>query len=289
MANLMLGHPNIFDRGNLSGGIWRAGQPLASLQFRQIGRVARTEDASEDATQFAIDYLTPRPIRLIALVNHSISFGGRIVYEASDTISFDNLIYQATEDAWATLGAAEWVLDELEWEADNFWNGTYALDQIEGLTTLSYHVLPQEVSARFWRVRIIDTGNTDGYVEIGRVFMGAAWSPAFNMIYGASFGYEDPTSVDTAMGGAEYFDERAPFRVFRFRLALLETATEGYAQVLEMQRSAGVSGEVLVIPDPADRDNAQRLNFLGRLRQLSPLELTYPEYSGMSFEVKEIK
>lgn len=289
MANIMLGFPNIFDLGNLSGGIWTPGLPLSHLQFRQIGRVARTENASEAASQVVLDYLTPRPVRLISLINHNISFGGQIIYEAANDIDFTDLVYQETADAWAAIGGAEWVLDELEWEADNFWNGTFSLDEVEGLTSLAFHVLPVDISARYWRIRIKDSANDAGYIQIGRVFMGLAWSPQINMSYGASFGYEDPTSVETAIGGAEYFDQREPYRVLRFTLAHLREATEGFAKVLEIIRRAGVHGEILVIPDPADFENAQRRNFLGRLRQLSALEHAYFDTMSAAFELKEIK
>jgi hypothetical protein len=273
----------------LSGGSWIAALPLANLQFRQLGRVARSEDATEASTQFVIDFLQQVTVSLVALVNHNISFGGRWVIEAANEIEFSTFLYSASSDAWAALGGAEWVLDELEWESDNFWLGTYSLDEVEGLTPLAFHILPMPVAARFWRIRVIDTGNEDGHVDIGRAFIGPSWSPIYNMSFGASTGYEDPTVVDVAMGGAEYFDQRDPYRVMRFSLELLKTGDEGFAKVLEITRRAGTSGEVLVIPDADDLENAQRRNFLGRLRQLSPLEQNMQEYGSMTFEIKELK
>lgn len=289
MANIQLGFPNLIDTGNLSGGSWVSALPLANIQFRQLGRVARSADASESASQFTIDFLQQKNINLVALINHNISFGGRWVLELSNDAGFSPLLYTASIDAWAALGGADWVLDELEWEADNFWLGTYSLTDVAGLTPLAFHILPMGISARYCRVRVIDTGNEDGHIDIGRVFIGPSWSPGFNMSFGASTAYEDPTVVDTAMGGAEYFDQRDPFRVMRFTLALLKTDTEGFGKVLEITRRAGTSGEILVIPDADDLTNAQRRNFAGRLRVLSPFEQTLQEYGSMTFEIKELK
>jgi hypothetical protein len=289
MANITLGHPNLFDQGNLSGGIWTAGLPLAHLQFRQLGRVARTEDATLEATQFVVDFLSRKTFRVLALVNHSISFAGRWIVEASDDIEFDTIIYTATMDAWASLAGARWVASELSWRSNNFWRGTVSKEDAEGLTPIAFHIAPADIQARYLRIRIIDTTNADGYVQIGRVFVGPAWTPTVNYSYGGSLAYEDPTTVDTSLGGAEYFDERSPYRVMRFTLGFLDEKTEGFAKALDIVRRAGISGEILVIPDPDDKDNGQRRNFMGRLRQLSPLEQAMFQLNSMAFEIKELK
>lgn len=279
----------MIDKGNLSGGSWTAGLPLSNMQFRQIGRVARSADASLESTQFVIDFLQDTTIQIAALVNHTVSFGGKWAVEAANNIEFTDVVYSAEGDAWSAVAGAEWVLDELEWESDNFWLGTYSLDEIEGLTPLAFHILPSPVNARYWRVRVFDTSNADGYVDIGRPFLGPAWSPGYSYEVGASFGYEDPTTVVTSLGGAEYFDERDSYRVMRFTLPLLDPADEGFAKALEITRRAGISGEILAIPDPDDIANGQRRNFMGRLRQLNPLEQIRYDMSSMSFEIKEIK
>lgn len=289
MANITLGYPNLFDQGNLSGGIYTAGLPLAHLQFRQLGRVARTEDATLEATQFVVDFLARKTFRVLALVNHSISFAGRWIIEASDDSDFDTIIYTAIMDAWASLAGARWVASELAWHSNNFWRGTVSKDDAEGLTPIAFHIAPTDIQARYLRIRIIDTTNADGYVQIGRVFVGPAWTPRINYGYGAGLAYEDPTTVDTSLGGAEYFDEREPYRVMRFTLGFLDEKTEGFAKALDIVRRAGISGEILVIPDSDDKDNGQRRNFMGRMRQLSPLEQAIYQLNSMAFEIKELK
>lgn len=266
-----------------------AGLPLSNLQFRQIGRVARSADATEDSAQFVIDFLQDTTVQIVALVNHNMSFGAHWTVEAANDVGFTDIVYSAEDDAWAAITGAEWVLDELEWGSDNFWLGTYSLDEIEGLTPLAFHILSSPVSARYWRIRISDASNEAGYVDVGRLFIGPAWVPEYSYEVGATFGYEDPTSIITSLGGAEYFDERDSYRVMRFTLPLLEPVDEGFAKALEITRRAGISGEVLVIPDQNDAANGQRRNFMGRLRQLNPLEQIRYDMSAMSFEIKEIK
>jgi len=108
------------------------------------------------------------------------------------------------------------------------------------------------------------------------------------MSYGASLGYEDDTGVETAISGAESFDPREPIRATRFQLGYL-SHDEGYAQALELTRRAGIWKEVLVILNPIDATFGAVQSFVGRLRQLNPLEMVMHNYNSMAFEIKELR
>ncbi len=292
MANLVLGFPNLIDGTTLTGGAWSNTMTVQNLKLRQLDEKARSVDATIASTQFVANFNKFRSFQLIALVNHNLSPGARWEIDVSNESDFTPLITTYAVDAWGAAAAAAWVLDELEWEANNFWYGTFSQEEIAGLTPISVMYWPASVSGQYLRVRIIDESNDDDYVELGRVFIGSAWSPRINYNFGDGFGYEDPTNVEQAMSGAEFFDVKNRYRVFRFVLGFLSKA-EKFEQVLEMQRRLGISGEVLVLPDYADEDNFQRQNFLGRLRQLNPVETLAqigsegPVHSA-AFEIKEL-
>lgn len=292
MANILIGHPNRIDGAVLSGGSWSAGLPLSNLKTRLFSRVARSVDAAPSSTTMTIDFGQPQRLRVLALVAHNISLQGRVRFEASETADFSNPLCYLETDVWTGLLTAEWDIDALEWESDNFWLGTYSREDIEGFTSVSTHVMDDAVAARFWRISIIDPLNDDGFVEIGRVFMGPAIQPRINYSWGASLGYEISTAVEMALGGAEFFDVREPVRVFRFTLEWMQD-DEAFGKLLELVRRAGIHGEVFVIPDPDDEFNGLRRNFMGRFRQLSPLEQVSWANSGsahsMAFEIKELR
>ena len=287
--NLMVCHPNRIDGATtLSGGAWVESLPLDNLKDRALARVARSIDVSINSTKFTIAFDRQRTIRALALLAHTISFSGRIRIRASDQSDFSVLKYDATVDAWPATGG-DWNINELEWENDNYWLGSYSQEDTEGQTAIFLHLLPQNVQARYWRINIIDIQNAAGYIDIGRVFIGDAFlHPQINMLYGASLGYEDSTGIETAISGAEYFDPREPLRVARFHLGHL-TKDESFAQALELTRRAGIWKEVLAILDPTDKTYGPVQSFVGRLRQLNPLEMVMHGYSSMAFEIKELR
>jgi hypothetical protein len=118
--------------------------------------------------------------------------------------------------------------------------------------------------------------------------MARGWSPIVNYTYGAGLGYQDPTPVETSLSGAEYFDVRSKFRVMNFSLEYM-TDTEAYSYALELQRVAGISGEVLVMPDGGTDIGLQPIrSFVGRLRQIGSVTQPQPSAFNVNFEVKEL-
>lgn len=188
-------------------------------------------------------------------------------------------------DVWPTGVIPQ---DLLEWEDDNFWLGTLTQAQRAGYQSPFIHRPDQVYTARYWRVEIYDSTNSDGYVQIGRLFMARGWTPSVNYSYGGSLAYQDPTPVDTSLSGAEYFDVRSKYRVLSFSLEYI-TETEAYSYALELQRLAGTSGEVLVMPDGGSDIGQQPLrSFVGRLSQIGAVSQPQPNTYSVNFEVKEL-
>lgn len=280
--------PNRIDGATVSGGAYFEAMPLANLQDRQLSRIARTIDLSPSSTWFKIDFGRQRSIRGFAFVNHNLSFSSRIRARASNVADFSTTVYDKTLDTWPAV-SGDWNIDELEWEADNYWLGTFSPEEVEGQTAAAARILPDTVQARYWRFDLIDPQNEAGYLDIGRLFIGDGFlQPKYNMSFGAQAGYETATKVDASLGGAEYFDRRESLRVIRFDLGLL-SHEEGYGKALEFMRRAGIDGEVFVIPDPLDTVYGPQRSFLGRNRQLNLLEAVAFQLNSMSFEIKELR
>lgn len=176
----------------------------------------------------------------------------------------------------------------LEWEGDNFWLGTLTQEVRDSYQSPFIYRLPEIETARYWKVEIIDTANPDGYVESGRLFIARGWTPSVNYNYGGSIEFNDPTPVDTSLSGVEYFDTRLKFRVFSFTLDYINEG-EAYSYALDLQRVAGVSGEVLVMPDGGENLSLLPSTcFVGRLRQLGSISQPQPNAYSVKFEIKEL-
>ena len=285
MSNMFLAWQNRTDEGALSGGSWLSTLPLSNLQNRQVQKVARTTDDSNASTQFTIDLGSAKTIGVVALIVHNISVSGKVRVSASDTPGFVSTIYDSGWQLAWPAGVIPQAL--LEWEDDNFWFGTLSAQARAGYQSPYIWKLANSQVLRYWKVEIDDTTNTDNYIQIGRLFMARGWTPTVNYGYGAGLGYQDPTPVDTSLSGAEYFDQRSKYRVMSFALPYV-TGTEAYSYALELQRLAGVSGEVLVIPDPDTVSTQPIRSFVGRLRQIGAVAQPNPTTYSVNFEVKEL-
>lgn len=286
MENIFLAWQNRTDEGTLSGGAWLPALPLANLQNRQVQKVSRSSGVTAAATKFDIDLGQARSIGVVALVVHNISVSGTVRITASDTAAFTTLYYDS--GAVAAWPAGVIPTDLLEWEDDNFWLGTLSQQARAGYQSPFILRLPSVQNMRYWRVEIVDTGNSDGYIQIGRLFMARGWTPNVNYSYGAGLGFQDPTPVDTSLSGAEFFDVRSKYRVMTFSLPYI-TDTEAYSYALELQRLAGVSGEILVMPDGGTSLTTQpQRSFVGRLRQIGAIKQPNLSAYTVDFEVKEL-
>lgn len=283
MSNCMIGFPNHADSTTLSAGLWLAALPLNNLKSHIIGKVARSSTAALADTKFDIDLGSEKKIRISALVNHNFSLDAKYRLRASTVSNFATTVY---DSGWFDVWPAVYPSASLDWEDANWWSGKYTDEQRAGYTATLVEAESANVLARYWRWEIDDTTNAAGYVQIGRLFIGPAWQPTYNMNYGASAAWETKTEVQEALGGAEYFQRRTPYRVQNIVLDM--TLDEGLANAFEIQRRAGIDAEVLWIFDPDDTVHALRRRYLARLRKLSALEYPYFDRNKTAFELKEL-
>lgn len=279
----MIGFPNHADSTTLSGGAWTATLPLNNLKNRIIGKVARSSTAATADTNFDIDLGAEKKIRISALVNHNFSLDAKYRLRGSAVSNFATSVY---DSGWLDVWPVVYPYESLDWEDANWWGGKYTDEQRAGYTATLVEAEATNILARYWRWEIDDTTNAAGYVQVGRLFIGPAWQPTLNMSYGATSGWETKTEVQEALGGAEYFQRRTPYRVQNIALQMSEN--EGLANVFEIQRRAGIDAEVLWIFDPADTVHALRRRYLARMRKLSAIEYPYFDTNKTTFELKEL-
>jgi len=284
VSNAILGYNNLIDRGVVSGGSYYANLPLTNLQDRRYGWVARSTSAATASTQFIVDLLEDESIRVLGLFNHSMTLDALIKVTASSYADFSSPSYSL---AWTAVWPAVYDVDDMEWEDDNWWSAQATAEERASLASNWIKVLDATVSARYWKFEINDAVNTDGYVDIGRAFLGAGWQFGINMSVGAGIGVETKTGVQEALGGAEFFDRRRPFRVARFLTEWMDE-NEAMSKAFDIQRIHGIDKELVFVWDPADTLHALRRQFPCRLRQLSPIEYPLLNTFKTAWEAKEL-
>lgn len=282
-SHVFLAWGNLADNSILSGGSWSASLPLANLKNRTLARVARSTDLALASTTFDIDVGADKTWRVLALVGHNLSLGARHRILAGDDATFATYEH---DTGWEDVWPAVYSDDELEFGDLNWWEATYTEEERQGYTWTHIHRFMEMANSRYVRVEIDDVANANGYVDIGRLFIANGWFPSRNINVGAALGWQDDSEVQRAYGGSEYFNELPRYRVARFTIAHLEES-EAYSKAFEMMRQAGVTREVLIQWNGDDTVHALRRQFVGRLRQLSPIEYPYPLATSVAFEIKE--
>ncbi len=112
------------------------------------------------------------------------------------------------------------------------------------------HVLAAAVNARYLRIDLADSGLAAlGYFQIGAAWAGRLWTPERNFRYGAAPGWRDPSVKTLSRGGQAYVDLRDRIRAIEFELPAL-TEAELLDAAFEIDRVAGVGGNILFVPDP---------------------------------------
>lgn len=263
-----------------------ASLPLSNVQNRRISKVARSSNTAIASTLLNIDAgIEPVSVGLIALVVHNMSVSAKVRVRGDDAADFATPVY---DSGWVDVWPAGLVpQDLLEWEGDNFWLGTLSQNAIAGYRAPFTHYLPYALPCRYWRIEIDDTSNTDGYIQIGRVFMGRVWAPEYNASYGMSFGYSDATTSETSLTGEEFFDVRTRYRVHKFDLPFM-SKQEAFSYILNMQQQLGTSGELLISGNRGDVENTPRMCFLGRMQSINPVVTPWYHAWTTSFEIREI-
>lgn len=282
MANAILSFPNRGDEAILSGGSFAI--PVTKLQNRIIKSPARTTSAANGSFVVNGVFAKERPIKLVALVRHNFSVQAEYRFRVYLDENFTQLEY----DSGLMLVFPDFLTEEsTDWDSGNFWEPFIQEEQRDGLTATMVHVLPDSFSSRSFTLEIFDEFNEAGYLEAGRLFMGDGFQPVRNMAYGAQIGFEPRSLVEESIGGTEFFDERQDYRIARFTLPLA-TEDQAMSQSFELMRTQSIVRDVFFMWDTEDSFYILRRSFLGRLRQLSPLEADFVNNFSSQFEIKEL-
>lgn len=283
MANTIIGYQNRIDAATFGAyGSWSTTLPLTNIKTRQLSKKARSTNAANSSTKLRFSLDSERIIGSVAIVNHNMQKDATWRYRVYSDSGYSTLVYDSgTINVWPLMAFGSY-----EWEDSRFWDLQLSAEEIALFTKTLTYVPDTVASAQYYQIEFFDSTNTDGYVELGRIFVGAIYQPTLNMSLGASIGDETNTIVDVALSGAEFFDRRNSSRVAQFtldHLAYNESIING-----DIMKISGVDAEVLYIYDDNTALDLHRRAFLGRLRALSPISQPYNTRYQTTYEIKEL-
>lgn len=284
MPTPLICYPNRADAATLSGGSWTAARPASSVQTREVSDVARSTDATSANTKIRFDLGAAYPIRVVGIFGHNLSLSATVRIYADDENTYTSPPYDQTVDAFPAIypsGTSLWgeELSEAALSAEDWAGGRLKYGVI--------HVPGSVQDYRYWGIDIVDTGNADGYVEIGRVFIGQAWDPGRHFVGGAQIGARGQSErFEMPYGGAHY-RERQQARYIRGTFEGVLT-DEALIQGLEgLHMVVGTTRQVVYVHDTTDTYHMPRRSFLGTVSELSAMEMPYATAHDIPVEIAE--
>ena len=284
MANVLFCYPNLADDGTLSGGSWKSSQPLTNLQDDRLAKKARSTNDDAASTLVNVDLGADRYVRAVGIISHNLSLSATIRVRLgndsgfssqnydSGTINFDDysLIYPPGVLITGDPAESDDKLTQAEYDLG------YPLDYFDFFNS----------NGRYMRIEVVDTSNSDNYVEFGRLWIGWGWRPTLNAETGLGIGWETTSTSTETDGGVTFHNERSRRRVVSLSL-VNATEDEALVRAFEMNRRQGGGDPILFCYDSDDTFHIARRTFLATLRSLSPLSVPHDNFASASFKIVE--
>jgi hypothetical protein len=274
VANIGLFFPNRAQPGLANSlGSWSTALPASNMLDPTLAKVARSTDATTASTRRSFDLGSARVLRAFALVNHNLSAAATWRVLLGTSAGASN-VYAGTLAPWLSATFEAGLVAAGMEDGVYLRNGTPAII-----------VLPAFYTAQHVTIEISDTGNADGFVQIGRLFAGGGLVPEVNPAHGLQDGWVDKSTKLESENGSEWPTPRRRLKTVSFVLDSLSLA-EG-EQLHEMMRVLGTIEEVLYVPDVADAALQQRYGMLGTLSELSALAYPYPRTRALPLAIRQ--
>ena len=164
--------------------------------------------------------------------------------------------------------SCEWMWPSRYWASPNLLN----YDRTHG-----WYFSLLAILCSYMRLEVKDDNNSDGFLSIGRVFIGNGWRPSLNIEYGSGlFGFTDQGSSQTARNGVTFLKDSKPTGFLPFSIRSHSKA-EVQTFLYEMARTK--NQPVMMMRDPSDDDFRHNGLHYGPLQgNIEPIEESFELY-----------
>ena len=157
--------------------------PVGNVINNQIGRPWRSNTPITNPETVAVDLLSAKSLTCAGIFGHNFSAAAVVKLQRS-----------ADNTNWTDVGT--------------FTIATNADSVVLPRTCLFF----SSISYRYWRIHMVDTANTDLYLQIGRLALGAYYEPDRNYTDGYSVEVIDPSEQQRTAGTQPIFAQKDPYR-----------------------------------------------------------------------------
>lgn len=264
MGNIVIATPDLSDVSAITGGATASSMPLSNLQDMQPSLPCMFTNLAD--VYFVVDLGAAQSINLVWLgyTNATATDTWRIRAASSEANLTSSPLYDSGSlDIWTSS------TDRDTW------------DRIHAL-----HWMDSPVSARYWRIDVSST-SPDSVFTIGRLYLSNAYQPSRNVRYGLTTGTVEQIRRTESLLGNVFPRPSAKRQAMDFALEHL-TRDEMLGSLYRIQRSRGVSSDVLVILDPDETEYLMELTCYGLFKDLSRIEIPTVNVYKTSLSLEEM-
>lgn len=244
MARIVVLSPYDSDRATIAAGTAVTTLPAANVQSQQPKKVWRS---SSVADYLEVTFAAPVAANMLAINGHNFTAAGVFRVRGANTIAATTaapLVDTGWVSAWPVTGKP----------SDAYWP-----------RFLSALLWSNDALYQCWRVDFADPSVSQTYIEVGRLALGRYWQPTTNFDLGGTPLGRDQRDIQTITDYGEIFTDRRQRSAAR-RMSLQISALdkrETLDGVQEIQRLAGMSGDVFVLLDANATTDFHRFSMQG--------------------------
>ncbi len=259
--------PLYSDAATLSGGSWA--MDLALLQDMQPSQTVQSTDATNASTKFKIHFPTARAIS---------GFGfGKTNLEADARLKFSGAAAEGDLGSTGYVGSwgSAWPVTGRPTDAD--------LDYLD-----VFKMITPGSAYEWWQVEIDDDTNSDGFVELGRLYADEAWSPDATFTYGSEATRIDVSIRNKTEGGFTNTERRDGPRFWDLKFDFLSIA-EAKGFVYELRRRVGTAGDVFVCLNPEETTYLHREMMMATFDAMPGTPYRFLDRFACNFKLLELR
>jgi len=236
------------------------------------GALTYTVDYDDANNKFVISATGNFTLRWNTGTNKTTSVASTIGYSDSaddnggaDSFTADNMRIHSEEWLKFDFGSAKSITSfairyhnlsssatlKLQGHTADSWSSPDVDETISITDDVIFKFLSSAQSKRWWRIYINDVDNSDGYVELGRVFLGTYFAPTVNCRRDYSVDWVDPSTIMFSDGGQLSSNKKTKYG---YESYVFEYITDtDLANFKTMWDSIGMTEDIFFV---RDRDNA---------------------------------
>ena len=197
-----------------------------------------------------------------------------------------NLSTVVYDSGYTDVWRAVFDLSTLSYFDPHFYDLKFTDEERNVINMPWFDVADDSFYARYFLLEVVDSGNSDGYIDLAKLVISPGYQPTINMSYGTTLGWSSNTTV-TKSDITKFFRVREGERRVAFQIANIPT-NEAFGFDYEIKRALDLSGQLFFIFNPDESTNRHRFSFLATIEEISPTSFDYFDGNKIAYQLTEV-